>query len=516
MCKQTRASSSCSGSLPPVYVMGLGLPAPCGRAADSPWAGVAARLRGHPLLREADILIGGKAQLAAFAEHPAERIVVDADIPGLYARMERARAKGKRLVVLCSGDPLFFGLGARLIELFGPESLRFIPAVSSLQASAAFLGLAWEDLLPVSLHGRRDMARLAHALAAGRPLFLLCDKKNTPRTIAAWMLERGCDAFRMHVLDNLCCGADGQVRAERHAVFRLDQAMVWDDPVTTDQNGAFASGAVQRVILLVPEDPADGPDAGRELPPGNTERACKGSLRPDSARSASGARRPFGVRDAAFAVENNLVTKAPIRAAGLAALAIAPHHIVWDLGAGSGAVSVEAARLAYLGQVFAVEQSPARLRLIRENRQRFGVANLEIVPGNMPGILPALPALENEDAFCASFPLPRPHRIFLGGGLGGDFRTAREIVRTAWAALLPGGRLLAHCILLSSLERARALLRELDASSISVSCLQASHSAPLARDMRLEAQNPVFLVLAEKSLAPGGSPDLAPESERIL
>lgn len=503
MCKQIRTSSPCS--LPPVHVIGLGLPAaPCGRADASPWTEAAARLYSHPLLREADVLIGGKAQLAAFAEHPAERIAVDADTSGLYARMERARAKGKRLVVLCSGDPLFFGLGARLAERFGPESLRFIPAVSSLQAAAAFLGLAWEDLCPVSLHGRKDMARPAHALAAGRPLFLLCDKKNTPKSIAAWMLERGCGAFHMHVLDNLYCGADGQVRAERHAAFRLDQAMVWDDPMTLDQGGAFSAGTgamgMQRVILLVPEDPADKPDAGREPPEGNTERACEGVPRPDSARFASGAHRPFGVHDAAFAVENSLVTKAPVRAAGLASLAIAPRHIVWDLGAGSGAVSVEAARLAYLGQVFAVEQSPARLRLIHENRQRFGVVNLEIVPGDMPGILPSPPALESESSSCASSLLPRPHRIFLGGGLGGDFQTAREIVRKAWGALLPGGRLLAHCILLSSLERARTLLRELGAP-ISVTYVQASHSMPLARDMRLEAHNPVFLVLAEKSLA---------------
>lgn len=458
----------------PLYVIGLGLPAGGNGAASRRGFSFCPVLDSHPALAAAEVLVGGKAQLAVFADHPAEKLVVGADMPSLYERLEANRHAGRIQVVLCNGDPLFFGLGARLAERFGPDGLRVLPGTSSLQAAAAFLGLPWENMTPVSLHGRSSRLPLAHALIAARagggPVFVLTDAANPPASVAAFMKERGHDRYRLHVMENLHLTPEG-VRAERYARLSVNQAL----PLTPDNPGEKAPR--QLVMLLEPERSEGGEQE---------------------------ASWPFGLPDASLAAENNLLTKAPARAAGLAALGIEAGHTVWDLGAGSGAVSVEAARLAWRGLVVAVEAKADRIPLIEENRRRFGAANLEILHGTLPGAL---------HICCERF--PRPDRIFIGGGLGGrsgkgledgpdgesavgpGVSGAGHILRKAWDALVPGGRMAIHCVLLSTLEFARDHLARLGACT-DVACIQASLSAPLAGDCRLQAQNPVFLVSACK------------------
>jgi precorrin-6Y C5,15-methyltransferase (decarboxylating) len=126
------------------------------------------------------------------------------------------------------------------------------------------------------------------------------------------------------------------------------------------------------------------------------------------------------------------------------------------------------------------------------------VRNAARPPGGLEGAPASGPTtglLREESAVSGA--LPDPHRVFLGGGLGGDPETAREILTLAWRALLPGGRLLADCILFSSLTRCRAVLQDLGVKT-DVICLQASVSVPLAGDIRLRGLNPVFLVMGEK------------------
>jgi precorrin-6Y C5,15-methyltransferase (decarboxylating) len=347
------------------------------------------------------------------------------------------------------------------------------------------------------------MQPLARALLAGTPVFVLADSRVSPQSLAAWMLERGQAAFRLHALEDLYRTPDGEIRAARQ------RCLTVSDFAVLKEEQAKLSG--QRVFYLEP---------ARE---GATKAA-----RPW----------PFGLSDNAVARENDLLTKGPVRAAALAALGIEADHIVWDLGAGSGAVSLEAARLAWRGRVFAVERNPDRASLIRENRRLYGAANLEIIEGDMPGCLRRFSGDGSPEETCirevarqadgppggsagassgasaggpadasaggaerresaGHIALPEPHRVFLGGGLGGDSETAGEILTLAWRALPPGGRLLADCILFSSLTRCRAALQDLGAKT-EVICLQASVSVPLAGDVRLRGLNPVFLIMGEK------------------
>jgi len=185
----------------------------------------------------------------------------------------------------------------------------------------------------------------------------------------------------------------------------------------------------------------------------------------------------LGLHDDEVLHEHGLITKPEVRAVGLSLLRIEPGHVVWDLGAGSGAVAVEASRMAREGMVFAVEQNTERVERIRDNVRRAGAYVVEAVHGTMPGCLEGL---------------PEPDRVFLGGGAGGT-----GVLETVLKRLGPGGRLVIHVVLLGSLERARNLL-EISGWSPGVTQVQIQRSRPLGGDLRLEARNPVFVLSADK------------------
>ena len=154
-------------------------------------------------------------------------------------------------------------------------------------------------------------------------------------------------------------------------------------------------------------------------------------------------RRPHpGLLPAELRHEDGLLTKPAVRAAALALLRPEPRHTVWDLGAGSGSVALEAACLAHEGRVVAVERTPSRALDIQENRRRFGAASVDVCLGTVPQCLPRL---------------PDPHRVFIGGGLSGD--GAHNLLEQVCRRLLPGGRLVVSCILLDTLARCRASSR---------------------------------------------------------
>ncbi|MDE7064445.1 MAG: precorrin-6y C5,15-methyltransferase (decarboxylating) subunit CbiE [Desulfovibrionaceae bacterium] len=408
----------------PITVVGLGLlPAVGGDPTPSlpePY---------RRAISEARLLAGGRRLLARFPDAPGRRLPLTVPLEPALAALEAACRRGDAATVLADGDPLFFGIGATLIRRLGRDAVRILPGVSSLQEACARLGLPWHDVICLSLHGREDLQPLNTAVGTGRPICLLTDAAHTPDVLARHLLERGVDWVRMDILENM-----GDVAERRREM-----------------------------------SPADAVDA--DFGP-----ACTIILRP-----VAPPRRPvLGLDENLLAVDRRLITKGPVRAAALALLRLLPDHTVWDIGAGSGAVALEAAALAHRGCVVAVERSAARIADIRENRRRCGAAHLELRHGEAPGCLDALPA---------------PDRVFVGGGLSGDAGDA--ILAAVSRRLTSGGRVVVSCVLLGTLHRA---LRFFAAAGwpAEATCVQAAGSAPLAGDIRLSALNPVFLISAQK------------------
>lgn len=190
----------------------------------------------------------------------------------------------------------------------------------------------------------------------------------------------------------------------------------------------------------------------------------------------------LGIPDHFYLHQKNLITKLPVRATGLAHLNVEPDSTVWDLGAGCGSVSIEASHLARRGRVFAVERHKTRAAMIRENIRRTGAWLVDTVLGAMPDSLEGL---------------PEPDRIFIGGGLGGESNQKTSLLAVACDRLKPRGRMVVHCILLDSLHEAKDHFQKLG-WHFGVTQLQASATDSLAGDLRFKAQNPVFVLWAEK------------------
>jgi precorrin-6Y C5,15-methyltransferase (decarboxylating) len=192
----------------------------------------------------------------------------------------------------------------------------------------------------------------------------------------------------------------------------------------------------------------------------------------------------LGLEDACFEHQQGLITKKEIRSLGLSQLAIQPQDTVWDLGSGCGSVAIEASCLAWQGRVHAVEKNQERCALISENIRRTGTYFIQVHNMSISQALEELPA---------------PERIFLGGGLSQE----PEILPALWQRLRAPGRLVAHVVLLGSLQHILVFCREREIQPGLIQA-QISRGSSLGPDLRLAAQNPVYIVTLEKQKQENG------------
>jgi precorrin-6Y C5,15-methyltransferase (decarboxylating) len=289
------------------------------------------------LVGRAELLCGGERHLAFFPEHPAERFVIKANLAAL---VERLRDETRSVVVLASGDPCWYGIGPYLAERLGRERVQILSNLSSMQIACARLGLAWQDAVHLSAHGRPLDGILPAALVA-RTAVILTDERNTPAVIARSLLEAGDEDAHADVFEHL-----GGPK-ERHVAGRLSD-------LVTQQFAALN-------LLVV----------RHQRPPPVW---------------------PLGLPEEAFSHRNGQITKAEVRVVSLAKLRLHERATLWDIGAGCGSVAIEAAALVRQGQVYAVERDPEQLDHLARNRRRFAAGHLTIVRGEAPSALADLPA----------------------------------------------------------------------------------------------------------------------------
>jgi precorrin-6B C5,15-methyltransferase / cobalt-precorrin-6B C5,C15-methyltransferase len=305
------------------------------------------------IIREAQVLVGGRRLLDYFPEHRSMKIPLGRDPEGTLKQLP-VLAETKRVVVLASGDPNFYGVGPLVVRVLGAEQVVIHPNLTAVQTACARLRMPWQDATVISLHGR-SWERLAEALGQPGPLLIYTDPVHSPGEIARFLLARGQGQARFCVLEDL-----GQPT----------ERVTWM-AVTEAQEQEFSP--MNLVVVL------------RE----------PGEMNP--ARPAL----HLGLPEAALVHQAGLITKAEVRAVVLAKLVLGPGQILWDVGAGCGSVGLEASLLIPGGKIFAVERHPERAAQIAANRDRYRVGNLEVVCAPAPVGLA---------------PLPAPHRVFVGGG----------------------------------------------------------------------------------------------------
>ncbi|AFV77306.1 precorrin-6y C5,15-methyltransferase (decarboxylating), CbiE subunit,precorrin-6Y C5,15-methyltransferase (decarboxylating), CbiT subunit (plasmid) [Thermus oshimai JL-2] len=373
------------------------------------------------------LLIGGRRHLSAFPEHPGEKVPVQGPLEPLLDLAEARVREGQEVAFLASGDPLFYGIGKRVLERF-PEAQVF-PAPTAFQEAFARLKRPWDGARFFSLHGR-PLGGLLLEIALSPLAVVYTDPEHTPSRLAALLLEMGVER-RAHVAERL--GEEGE-RVRSFGSLEEVSAAEFQDP---------------NVLILEAEGP---------LPP-------RLGFLPDEAFEK---RMP----------KRGLITKREVRLLALGLLALPPDGVLWDIGAGTGSVGIEAARLAPYGTVYAVEKNPESWPHILENARRHGAHNLVLIQGEAPG------ALEG---------LPTPDAVFVGGS-GGELP---GILERSLAALKPGGRLVVAAITLENLAAAYGFFQErgLLVEGLQV---QASRLVPVGPYRRLEAQNPTVLLAATK------------------
>ncbi|MEM7686260.1 MAG: precorrin-6y C5,15-methyltransferase (decarboxylating) subunit CbiE [Pseudomonadota bacterium] len=348
-------------------------------------------------LESAEVIIGGERHHALSETVTAERLKwphpFDALIEEITAR------KGRRLVVLATGDPLWYSIGARIAQAVPAGEVRFFPQLSAFQWAAARMGWSLADVETLTAHGRPAEQVIPHFWPGAR-LIILTAGAETPGQVARLLAARGFGASQMTVF-----GALGGAQESRHTA----QASAWEA-----------------------QDPA------QDLPAFNTLAVdCIGH--PEDLLT-----RVPGLPDDAFR-HDGMLTKRAVRAVTLSRLMPARGELLWDIGTGCGSVAIEWMRAARDAIALGIDPNPERLGMARHNAEALGTPRLDLIEGC------AVDVLDNLQAPDGTKPdLRRPNAIFIGGGLTSD------LIAYCVEKLPKSGRLVANAVTLES----EAILRD--------------------------------------------------------
>jgi precorrin-6Y C5,15-methyltransferase (decarboxylating) len=387
------------------------------------------------LVEQADMLIGAKQSLAAVAASKAEKVEIGGDLDSVIRRIEAAN--NKRVVVLATGDPLFYGTARYLCDRLGKDRFEVTPHVSSMQLAFARVKESWDDAYLANL-ATQPLELVVEKARTAAKVGVFTTEAASPSAVAQALLDRKIDYFTAYVCENL--GSP-------------------DECVTHEELVEIAKQKFSPLNVLILVRKPNVPD------------------RP----TAMIGRRLFGNPDEMFLQskpKRGLLTPSEVRAIALAVLDIGPTSTFWDVGAGSGSVAIEVAQIASGGHAYAIEMDPEDYALIASNAERFGVRNLTPVLGKAP------------EAWAG---LPPPDAVFVGG----TGRQVRRIVELAFDQLRPGGRLVAN---VGSIENIAAVREVLVAKTRDTEVLMinlARGNDQLER-LHFESIHPTFLISAIK------------------
>jgi precorrin-6Y C5,15-methyltransferase (decarboxylating) len=387
------------------------------------------------LVQAAELLVGENHTLELVPETGAERLLVGTSLDEAVARIEAS--PDKKIVVLATGDPLFYGVARYLCDRLGKQRFDVVPHVSSMQLAFARVKESWEEAFLTNL-ATHSLQSVAEQIRTAEKVGLFTSEASPPSAVARVLLELRIDYFTAYVCENL--GSP-------------------DERVTQGELGEIAEGEFAPLNVMILVRKPNVPDRPAELI----------------------GRRLFGNPEGAFHQTRpkwELVTPAEIRAIALAEMDLGPASVVWDVGAGCGSVSIEAAQLAHDGKVYAVEQDLEDHQLIVDNAKQFGVTNLVPVLGRAPEAF--------ED-------LPEPDAVFVDG----SGRDICNLVKGAYQRLRKGGRLVATMASIDNVAETEQMLRS-QCPEVKIWLINLARGNYQLERVRLESLNPTFLVAVVK------------------
>lgn len=375
-------------------------------------------------IEESEVLIGAERLLEPFDQLPCEKVasILPDDIAAALAQ----RPGCAQASVLMSGDVGFYSGATKLYERLGDYEVEVLPGISSLQYFCAKLRTTWQDAALVSAHGREHNA--VGVIQSREKTFCITGGKTKAEDICRELVERGMGDVRIAAGERLSYG---------------------DERIVRGTAAELADVQFANLTVLLAENP-----------------------RP--------VRRPYAapsLADADFQRGNAPMTKEEVRALCISKLRIRPSHTVWDVGAGTGSVSVEAAFAACEGRVFAIEKNADALALLGQTRDRQGAWNMHVVAGEAPQILAGLPA---------------PDRVFVGGSAG----NLAQIVQCSLDAN-PYARICVTAVTIETLSETMACAKQFGFASVDIVQVSVARGDAIGRYHLMRAENPVYIVTFE-------------------
>ncbi|MSN25258.1 MAG: precorrin-6y C5,15-methyltransferase (decarboxylating) subunit CbiE [Geobacter sp.] len=397
-----------------IYLVGAGI---------TGWEGFTSKAL--EIIGKADVMIGHQRHLDIFPDFTGEKRVLGA----LSELMDFLKASDQRVVVLASGDPNFFGVSRFLLRNLPKDSVEIFPNVTSMQYAFARIKEPWDDGIFVSVHGR-GMHPAIDKIIASEKACVLTDKVNTPSAIASELIDRGAEGYEAWLCEDL--------------------GMPTEKFTKTTVRGLLEISASELNILILI----------RTYEPNLVQYPL------------------IGIDDDEFHTSKKLITKQEVRAVTLAKLQLQDDLVLWDIGAGSCSVSIEASNLMPNGRIFAVERNQQCIGFITENLKKFCARNIKLIEAFAPDGL--------DD-------LPDPDRVFIGGA-GGKLD---EIIDMISLRLKPEGVVVINAVTLDTLTRAVEFLED-HGFTIEATCVNIAKTRNLTEYKMFEAQNPVYVISARK------------------
>jgi len=372
-----------------------------------------------------EVMVGHQRHLDIFPDFSGDKMPLG-DLPEL---LDFLKTTGKHVVVLATGDPNFFGIARFLLRNLPKERIEIFANVTSMQYAFARIKEPWDDAIFVSVHGR-GMHPAVDKIVAAEKICVLTDKINTPAAIAAELIDRGAEGYEAWLCEDLGLGSEKITRSDLRGLL---------DITSSELN----------ILILI-----------KTYEPNLTQYPL------------------IGIDDDEFQTSKKLITKQEVRAVTLAKLQLQNDLVMWDIGAGSCSVAIEASNLMPNGRIYAVEQNPQCIAFSRENLGKFAARNVKLVEGEAPEVLDGL---------------PDPDRVFIGGS-GGQLE---EIIATADSRLKPEGRIVLNAVTLDTLTRAVEFMED-HGFTVEATCVNIAKTRNLTEYKMFEAQNPVYVITAWK------------------
>jgi len=382
------------------------------------------------LVKHCEILIGGSRALQLFPNFTGQQCCLTGDLASSVEVIRNALLEERVVGVLVSGDPGFFSFLPRLKKEFSEEKIDVYPGISSLQFAFARAELPWQEATFASVHGRA-LSVLPEVII--HPTAVLTGGENSPQKIAQHYLDHG-DNPRISI---------------GNALAYPEEFWATMDAKHLAQEKTLLKNAV---VILYP----------MQINQSSTKQVTRCRI---------------GIPDEEFLRGKVPMTKAEIRVQVLAKAQISNCDIIVDIGAGTGSISIEAAGLAYEGEVYAIEHHLEAQELILANQRKFGVTNLHLIPGSAPDVFVKLPPVD----------------VCIIGGSNGRLS---EILETV--PLVDGGRIVITTVTLETVSQGLKLLTDLNYQEIDTVSIQAVRWKAVQTLHMAQALNPIFIISARK------------------